>query len=95
MANEGAARKVEVAIPEDVLGLVAEAAQPLDTQLLEAFLVDLFRRGEISSGRAARALGMTRWDFILLLGRHKVPYIDYEPGELAREVEAVRGGAGA
>lgn len=42
----------------------------------EAFFARLYAQGLISSGRAAQLLGMTRWDFLDLLGGYGVSYFD-------------------
>jgi predicted HTH domain antitoxin len=55
--------------------------------LKQLALIELFRWGEVSSGYAAEVLGMSRWDFIKLLGARGVPYVDMTPEELDEEVE--------
>lgn len=68
-------RTIEIEYPEDVLegGVDEEQVRALAR---EAFFVRLYERGLISSGRAAQALGMTRWDFLDLLGRYGVSLFD-------------------
>ena len=56
--------------------------------LTELAFVELFRQGEVSSGWAARQLGISKDDFIRLLARHGVPYIDLSEEELRQQVEA-------
>jgi predicted HTH domain antitoxin len=53
-------------------------------------LIELFRRGDVSTGYAAEVLGMTRWEFITLLGDHGVPYVDMTAEELEADVEQAR-----
>ncbi|MEI2421615.1 UPF0175 family protein, partial [Arthrospira platensis SPKY2] len=57
---------------------------------LEWLVFSLFKDGHISSGKAARLLELTRVEFLALLRRRGVAYVDYSPTELAEEVAAVR-----
>ena len=55
--------------------------------------MSLYRHDRISSGMAARLLGVHRLTFIRMLAEEGVPYLDYTNEELRREVGAVeRGG---
>jgi predicted HTH domain antitoxin len=76
-------RIVEVEFPEGVLFEINEAG--LHDLAREALFVRLYERGLLSSGRAARLLGLTRWDFLDLLGRYGVSYFD-DDVDLAAEV---------
>jgi predicted HTH domain antitoxin len=76
---------VSVNIPQTLLfetGLSAEAASK---ELLRAFVLSLYRQDRISSGKAARLLGIDRLEFIRLLAKEKIPYLDYTPEELQAE----------
>jgi len=50
----------------------------------------LFKDERISSGKAARLLGLTRIEFLTLLRRRGVAYVDYSPSELSDELAAVQ-----
>ena len=62
----------------------------LQQRVREWLVISLFTEGRISSGKAARLLGIPRVEFLDLLRKHKVAYLDYTPQELAEEFEAVR-----
>jgi hypothetical protein len=51
----------------------------------EAAILELYRIGEIGSGRAARDLGMGRVDFLDLAGRHHISTIQTTADELEAE----------
>ena len=53
--------------------------------MAEAAVMDLVRRGIISSGKAAELLGVNRWDMPDLMTRHKVPAFELLPGETMEE----------
>lgn len=66
--------KLTLNLPDGLLdGMSTEQAQSL---ALEAFLVKLYDLGEISSGRAAEILGVTRRDFLDTLGKYNVSEFD-------------------
>jgi predicted HTH domain antitoxin len=49
-----------------------------------------FREGAISSGKAARILGMSRRDFLARLAREGFPVYDPRDEELAQELQTLR-----
>ena len=53
-------------------------------------VVKRFRQRTISSGKAARILGMSRRDFLELLAREDIPLFDPTPSELEDELNTVR-----
>lgn len=67
-------RVLEIEYPDDLLSGIDEPH--LRAMAREAFYAKLYEQGLLSSGRAAQLLGMTRWDFLDLLGRYGVSYFD-------------------
>jgi predicted HTH domain antitoxin len=67
--------KVEVEYPDEVLarGMNEEQIKRLAR---EALYAKLYEQGVLSSGQAAALLGITRWEFLDLLGRYGVSYFD-------------------
>lgn len=66
--------------------LVANRKQDVPTRLRELAVVELFREGRLSSGKAAEILGMERVEFFALLHALHVPFLDQDPDELRRDV---------
>jgi predicted HTH domain antitoxin len=83
-------RTVTVKIPREVAELLAPSQEAVARLVLELALVELFRRGEVSSGWAAERLGIGKWDFIQILGRQGVPYVDMTPEELQQDLQVAR-----
>jgi predicted HTH domain antitoxin len=52
----------------------------------EREVIELLRRHNISQGRAAELLGITRWDLFDLMAKYKVPAIDMTPEEVREEL---------
>jgi len=48
--------------------------------------VNFYERGELSLGQAAKFAGLSKRDFIDVLGQHQVPVINYSPDELREEI---------
>jgi predicted HTH domain antitoxin len=67
-------RTVQIEYPDDVLAGIDE--EHLQTLAREAVFVRLYEQGLLSSGRAAHLLGMSRWEFLDLLGRYGVSLFD-------------------
>jgi predicted HTH domain antitoxin len=80
---------VEVHLPTALLqlGLDSEAVQQ---RVAEWLVLSLFTEDRISSGKAARLLGLSRIDFLTLLRKRGIAYINYTPDELADEFAAVK-----
>ena len=52
--------------------------------------LELYRQGEVSSGRAAQLLGLGREEFIQYASKQRIPYFQVEGEELQRELDAIR-----
>lgn len=83
-------RTIESEYPESLLEETDE--QRLAQLAREAFYVKLYQQGMIGSGRGAKLLGISRWDFLDLLGTYNVSIfdenIDFE--QELRNLEAAR-----
>jgi predicted HTH domain antitoxin len=70
---------------------VPEAAleEPFKSELIDTIkretVLQLFAEGKIGSGYGAKMLGITRWEFLEILGQRKIPITSYGPGELDEE----------
>jgi predicted HTH domain antitoxin len=79
-----------VDLPKELQKLLAPTEGEAAACLKKLALIELFRRGDVSSGYAAKVLGMSKWEFIDLLAEHEVPYIDLSEEELRQEIEVAR-----
>jgi len=76
-------RSVLIEYPADLSSELSD--EQLARVAREAFYVRLYQQGVISWGRAGALLGMTRSDFLDLLGRYGVSYFD-EHADLADDL---------
>jgi predicted HTH domain antitoxin len=79
---------VEIRIPVPLLQLGIDREE-VQNRVTEWLVLSLFTEERISSGKAARLLNMSRIDFLALLRKRGIAYVDYSGDELADEVEAV------
>ncbi len=78
--------KIRVPAPLLQLGIDREEVQDRVTEWL---VLSLFTEERISSGKAARLLNLSRVDFLALLRKRGIAYVDYSEDELADEFVAV------
>jgi predicted HTH domain antitoxin len=81
---------VQVTLPRSLLFESGLSQQEASGALLRAFVLSLYRRDRISSGKAAHLLGVHRLAFIRMLAEEGIPYLDHTPEELEAEIAAVR-----
>ncbi len=55
-----------------------------------ALILDLVRRGKLSRAKAAELLEISLWDLPALLAQYRIPWFDYSPEDLQRDLEALR-----
>ena len=79
-----------VDIGSDLLALLLQTNQPVDSAAREMIALELYRRGTISSGKAAELLGMPREAFIVHASRLGIPFFDMTPGEWEAEKAAAK-----
>lgn len=78
-----------VKIEDSLAAVLHQTNQPLDEAAREMIVLELYRRGSISSGRAGELLGMPRMDFIHYASRLGIPYIDMTKDEWEAEKAAL------
>jgi predicted HTH domain antitoxin len=80
--------RLEIDCPEELLRRTGQTKADLEKLAQEALLVRLYQLGELSSGRAAEILQVSRRAFLDLLGRYGVSLFDEQ---VDLEAEAGRG----
>lgn len=82
--------EVSVELPVDTLGTTPPDSAALGAELRVLWAVEQVRQRRLGVGRAAEVAAMPRAAFMLLLGEHGVPAIDYPVADLKREIETLR-----
>jgi predicted HTH domain antitoxin len=76
-------------LPPELLALLQELGEPA-AAAKECVVLELYRRGLISSGKAAELLGMNRLEFIRYSGRLGIPYFRMSAEEWEEEMRYIR-----
>ena len=78
-------RRVDVKfeLPDEVAPNLRD--EDLSTKAKEALTMELLREHEISQGKAAELLGISRHDLFDLMAKYQIPVIDMTPEELQQE----------
>src|SRR5437899_11298871 len=82
-------RTLTLEVPEELVQLLG-SPEAVAAKAKEALVLDLLRQAEISQGKAARLLGITRWDILDLMALHQIPSGPETVEELRREIEFAR-----
>lgn len=70
-----------VEVEEDLAVLLQRLNQPVQQSVRELMALELYRRGTISSGKAAQLLHMSRPEFIRNASRLGIPFFDLTDDE--------------
>jgi predicted HTH domain antitoxin len=76
---------VKIEIDEPLAALLHQTNQPVQQAGREMIVLELYRRGTISSGKAAELLGMPRIDFIKHASGLGIPFFDMTDDEWESE----------
>ena len=75
------ASAVSIQVEDDLAALLSSSNQSLEQTARELMVLELFRRGTVSSGKAAEMLGMSRFEFIRYASRLGIAFFDLTEDE--------------
>ncbi len=76
---------VTIDLGDDVAAMLRRIHEPIEDAVREMIALELYRRGILSSGKAAQLLGMQRIDFVTHASRLGIPHVDLTPEEWETE----------
>ena len=76
---------VKIDLEEGLAALLHQTNQTVQDAAREMIVLELYRRGSVSSGKAAELLNMPRLDFIRHASRLGIPHIDLTQDEWEAE----------
>jgi predicted HTH domain antitoxin len=80
---------MEITLPKEILSFGMDK-DDVNRQISKWLVFSLFRDDRISSGKAASLLGMTRREFLELLHREGIAYLNYSEEEMQAESASTR-----
>ena len=81
---------VNLNLDEDLVGILSELQQPVDKAATELIVLELYRMGKLSSGRASALLGMSRLDFIQHASDLGISYLRLSADDLDADIQVGR-----
>jgi predicted HTH domain antitoxin len=81
---------VQIALDADLVAVLEEVGRHAKDSVRELLVLELYREGLISSGKAADLMRLSRVDFIRSAGEQGVPYFRMSHEELRHEVEQAK-----
>jgi predicted HTH domain antitoxin len=81
---------VTLQISDELATILDHDEEPIERVALEAIVLELYRRGTISSGKAAELLAVPRYKFIQRASALGIPYFNVTPEELDAEIDLLQ-----
>ena len=78
---------VQLELDQDVVALLEQLERPVKETARELIVLELYRQGVLSSGKAAEVLDLSREDFIRQASAKGIPYFQLRGEELRRELK--------
>ena len=82
-------KSVAIELPPELLQLLG-TEEEAKREAKTALILDLVRRGKVSRAKAAELLNIPLWDLPALLAQYRIPWFDYSPEDLQKDLEALR-----
>jgi hypothetical protein len=81
--------RTQITLDEEVSALLGDSSEQIERAALEMIVLELYRRHEISAGRAAEILDLDKLSFIRWSGSLGIPYLDMTPEEWQQELSVL------
>lgn len=78
-------KAISIELPDEVIQLYEKGE--LESSVKKWSVLELVRKGKLSSGKASEILGMTRWEFMELMSSGDIPMANFPPEELERQAK--------
>ena len=77
--------RFKLELEQELVALLYQSNQSVENTAREFIILELYRRGTISSGKAAQALAMSKSDFIHYTSRLGIAYLNLTDDEWSQE----------
>ncbi len=76
--------KAKIELPRSILNICNTDERGLPETVTKSFIIELYREGAISLGKAAEILGLTKIEMMAILRDRKIP-LNYDSEELEKD----------
>jgi hypothetical protein len=80
-------KTIPLEVPESLLFQTGESREQLRSRAQFLLALKFFELGQLTSGQAAELCGISRVEFILKAGEHRVPVANLQDEELLEELK--------
>jgi predicted HTH domain antitoxin len=80
---------IQIQLPDTAFSALRKSPRDFVDEMRIAAAVKWYELGELSQGKAAEIAGLTRAEFITALHRYEVSVLQYNPEDLAQELQDV------
>lgn len=77
---------VTLELDQDVISILEQQHRPIGEAARDMIVFELYRRGSLSSGKAAQLLALPRYEFIQRASQLGIPYFRFTEQELQDEL---------
>mgnify|MGYP000253513583 CR=1 FL=1 len=78
---------IKIEYPQSLANTLKMSGQEFVSEIKTSSMIKLFELGKVSSGIAAKVLGLTRLDFLDLLAKYKVSaFGNYDTDDLSEDI---------
>jgi predicted HTH domain antitoxin len=81
---------VRIDLDDELVAVLEEVGRSAKESVRELIVLELYREGLISSGKAAELMGLPRLEFIKRAGHHGIPYFQMSREELRQEIDRAK-----
>ena len=79
---------VHIELDQELVAVLEELHRPVEQSARELIVLELYREGELSSGKAAHLLDVERGEFIRRASAKGIPFFQLRGEELDKEIDA-------
>ena len=83
-------QKITIELPASLMSVFSKKHISPSAKVKELTILELYREGEISGGKAAELLGMDRFEFIRYASRLGIPFFDITNEELDSDIKNIK-----
>jgi predicted HTH domain antitoxin len=81
---------VQIPLDADLVAVLEDIGRPAKESVREFVVLELYREGLISIGKAAELMRLSRLDFIRRAGEEGIPYFRMNADELRQDIEQTK-----